>query len=149
MLERTMTEGIHLQSNPPHPSISSVWEQQPATVGYFRRWSFVSSQSRGSGPHWEVRRHDLRQIWHIPTVREIRCDMWSITCTRLNCPRAPHHTEIMNLSRLCIFNPAKRDHAICCSHMLSPNLLSIYFLLFFAPSLCWHGVIISSWGNAN
>ncbi len=33
MLEWRMTEGIHLQSSP--PSIRSVWERQPATVGYF------------------------------------------------------------------------------------------------------------------
>lgn len=33
MLEWRMTEEIHLQSPP--PSIRSVWEKQPATVGYF------------------------------------------------------------------------------------------------------------------
>lgn len=33
MLEWRMTEEIHLQSSP--SSISCVWEQQPATVGYF------------------------------------------------------------------------------------------------------------------
>lgn len=33
MLEWRMTEGIHLPSSP--PSIRSVWEHQPATVGHF------------------------------------------------------------------------------------------------------------------